>query len=53
MGELHNDYRTRRFIEDNLVVVTQCLEVVAQEDRQLYAAFLNISIASESVDQGI
>lgn len=34
-------------------MATQCIEVAAQEDRQLYAAFLDISKAYDTVDQGV
>ncbi|KAG0444711.1 hypothetical protein HPB47_013473 [Ixodes persulcatus] len=53
LGELQNGFRTERCIEDNLFVVTQCIEVAAQEGRPLYAAFLDISKAYDTVDQNI
>ncbi|KAM7284816.1 hypothetical protein ISCGN_001910 [Ixodes scapularis] len=53
LGELQNGFRTGRCIEDNLFVVTQCIEVAVQECRPLYAAFLDISKAYDTVDRNI
>ncbi|KAM7314814.1 hypothetical protein ISCGN_004598 [Ixodes scapularis] len=53
LGELQNGFRTGRCIEDNLFVVTQCIEVAVQEGRPLYAAFLDISKAYDTVDRNI
>ncbi|XP_077543554.1 uncharacterized protein LOC144155776 [Haemaphysalis longicornis] len=53
LGALQNGFRKGRRIEDNLFVVTQCIECALQEKRQLLAAFLDISKAYDTVHRDI
>lgn len=53
LGELQTGFRSGRGIEDNLFVLTQCVEIAQQTRRPLYVAFLDISKAYDCIDQGI
>lgn len=49
LGELQNGFRSGRQLEDNLYVLTQAIEIVQQEGRHLWAAFLDIEKAYDSI----
>lgn len=49
LGELQNGFRRRRCIEDNLFILTQCVELARAEGRQLWAAFLDLEKAYDTV----
>lgn len=44
-GELQAGFRSGRRIEDNLFVLTQCVEIAQQAQRPLYVSFLDIAKA--------
>lgn len=45
LGELQAGFRSGRRIEDNLFVLTQCVEIAQQAQRPLYVSFLDIAKA--------
>lgn len=50
LGELQNGFRQGRRLEDNVFVLTQCVEVACSEGRELWAAFLDVEKAYDSVE---
>lgn len=50
LGKLQNGFRTGKRMEDSLSVPIQAIELVRQEDRQPFTAYLGISKAHETVD---
>lgn len=53
LGELQNGFRVDRRLDDNLFVLTQCIEISKIENRPLYVAFLDITGAYDNVNQEI
>lgn len=53
LGELQNGFRVDRRLDDNLFVLTQCIEISKIESRPLYVAFLDITGAYDNVNQEI
>lgn len=53
LGELQNGFRRGRRLDDNLYVLTQCIEVARLQRRELWAAFLDVEKAYDSVDHAI
>lgn len=51
LGELQNGFRRDRRLEDNLFVLTQCIEVAMAQKRPLWIAFLDIKGAYDNVDR--
>ncbi|XP_037505957.1 uncharacterized protein LOC119382330 [Rhipicephalus sanguineus] len=49
LTELQNGFRRDRRLEDNLFVLTQCIEVARKEERGLIGCFLDVSKAYDSV----
>lgn len=50
LGELQNGFREGRRIEDNIFVLGQSIEIAILEKRALFAGFLDISKAYDSVE---
>lgn len=51
LGELQAGFRVGRRIEDNLFVLTQCIEIALQTRSPLYVAFLDISKAYDRLNR--
>ncbi|KAL3208215.1 hypothetical protein MRX96_039287 [Rhipicephalus microplus] len=51
--ELRNGFRPNRRLEDNLFVVTQCIEVARKQSRHLLACFRDVSKAYDSVPRDL
>ncbi|XP_077560418.1 uncharacterized protein LOC144175188 [Haemaphysalis longicornis] len=51
LGELQAGFQAGRRIEDNLFVLTQCIEIALQTRSPLYVAFLGISKAYDRLNQ--
>ncbi|XP_077534364.1 uncharacterized protein LOC144146277 [Haemaphysalis longicornis] len=51
LGELQAGLRVGRRIEDNLLVLTQCIEIALQTGSPLYGAFLDVSKAYDRVNR--
>ncbi|XP_037514724.1 uncharacterized protein LOC119391121 [Rhipicephalus sanguineus] len=49
LTELQNGFRPNRRLEDNLFVVTQCIEVARKQSRGLLTCFLDVAKAYDSV----
>lgn len=50
LGELQNEFRQVWRWEDNVRVLTQCVEVACSEGRELWAAFLDVEKAYDSME---
>ena len=53
LGELQNGFRPGRRLEDNLFVLTQCMEISMAQQRPLWLAFLDIEGAYDNIDQDL
>ncbi|XP_077564602.1 uncharacterized protein LOC144180069 [Haemaphysalis longicornis] len=53
LGKLQAGFRVGRRIEDNLFVLTQCIEIALQTVSPLYVAFLDISKAYDLVNRDV
>ena len=51
LGELQNGFRPGRRLEDNMFVLTQCIEISVAQKRPLWIAFLDIKGAYDNVDR--
>lgn len=49
LGELQNGFRKGRRLDDNLFVLTQCIEIAQNEGRPLFLCFLDVKGAYDSV----
>lgn len=49
LTELQNGFRPRRRLEDNIYVLTQCVDIARKQDRGLVACFLDVSKAYDNV----
>ena len=49
LTELQNGFRPNRRLEDNLFVITQCIEVARKQSRDLLTCFLDVAKAYDSV----
>lgn len=49
LSELQNGFRHDRRLEDNLFVLTQCIEIARSEGRELMSCFLDVSKAYDNV----
>lgn len=51
LGELQNGFRKDRRLEDNLFIITQCIEIAMTSQRPLWLAFLGVKGTYNSVNQ--
>ena len=53
LGELQNEYRVEKWLDNNMFVLTECLEVSKIEERPLYGACLDITGAYDNVNNEV
>lgn len=53
LGELQNGFRIDRRINNNLFVLTQCIEISKIKNRPLYVDYLDITGAYDNINQEI
>lgn len=53
MRELQNGFRVDRWLDDNLFIITQCMEISKIENKPLYVTFLDYTLVHENVNQEI
>lgn len=51
LGELQNGFRRNRRLDDNLFVITQCIEIATARQKPLWIAFLDIRGAYDNVNR--
>ena len=51
LGELQNGFRQDRRLDDNLFVITQCIEISKAQNRPLWVTFLDIKGAYDNVNR--
>lgn len=51
LGELQNHFRSEKRLEDNLFVLTQCVQVAKREQRPLWLAYLDTESVYDNAKQ--